>query len=372
MVGGTHYYTQSLLFHDALADKADLEPPKGGEIYPILEEPTEIILQKLKEVDPIMADRWHPNERRKIQRSLEIFLKTGRPASQIYQEQRQKRELSPGAMNGENSDAAVGLRFPTLVMWVHTNKDVLYSRLDSRVDKMLEKGLLEEVQGLTVFRQEYETQTGAPVDQTRGIWVSIGYKEFLDYQHALTQPTQLTPALEQLRKAAIERTQAATRQYANRQIKWIRIKLLHALIAAGQQKNIFLMDSSDISKWDNDVVQPSVDIVERFLSERDLPDPSSLSPAALEMLTPKREYDLGQRPDLWQKKTCEVCGTVAVTENDWTLHIKSRAHRRATGVKKKQENTQQKTKKDREKFQTDMIDVFESYTSQLSDGEDKT
>jgi tRNA dimethylallyltransferase len=43
-----------------------------GERFPILQEPTSVIMAKLKEVDPIMAGRWHPNDRRKIQRSLEI------------------------------------------------------------------------------------------------------------------------------------------------------------------------------------------------------------------------------------------------------------------------------------------------------------
>jgi tRNA dimethylallyltransferase len=76
LVGGTHYYTQSLLFHDALANKSqDEEPVQNAERLAVLEEPTEVLLAKLREVDPVMADRWHPNDRRKIQRSLELVKK---------------------------------------------------------------------------------------------------------------------------------------------------------------------------------------------------------------------------------------------------------------------------------------------------------
>ena len=361
LVGGTHYYTQSLLFQDALSDEAELDLKNSDDQFPILEETTDVILAKLKEVDPIMADRWHPNERRKIRRSLEIFLRTGKPASQIYDEQRLRREHLPGSSGAATDDSGTGLRFPTLVFWVHASKDTLYPRLNGRVDKMLSKGLLEEVETLTNFRQAYEARTCTPVDQSRGIWVSIGYKEFLSYQYGLHNNKVDTSDLEKLKVSAIEKTQAATRQYANRQIKWIRIKLLNALVSAGQQSNAFLLDGANLSKWEENVISPATSITQKFLSGEELPAPYSLSETASEMLTPKREYDLGQRPDLWQKRVCDTCGTVAVTENDWSLHVKSRAHRRAVGTEKKQGNSKNANGKKREASQRDVVDVLESY-----------
>jgi tRNA dimethylallyltransferase len=362
LVGGTHYYTQSLLFRDTLSDEPGLSSVHNSERFPILEEPTSVILAKLKEVDPVMADRWHPNERRKIQRSLEMFLKTGKPASQIYDEQRLKREHSPSTANGPADQHDTGMRFPTLVFWVHASKDVLHSRLDGRVDKMLTKGLLEEIGTLAKFRQDYESQPGALVDQSRGIWVSIGYKEFENYQAGLSD-------LERLKQEGVQKTQAATRQYANRQIKWIRIKLLNALIGSGQQDKVFLLDGSDLSRWEQDVVAPALDFTERFLAGQALPKPSSISAVALEMLQPKRSYDLGQRPDLWQKRTCDTCGTVAVTENDWNLHVKSRAHRRAVGNEKRQRFGGKSVTKSHQALQADVVDVLEDYMQTFPDGE---
>jgi tRNA dimethylallyltransferase len=314
------------------------EEGQQGNHFPVLDESTEVILEKLKEVDPVMADRWHPNERRKIQRSLEIYLKTGKPASQVYDEQRLKREISLTTTNGEGS--ATCLRFPTLLFWVHASKDVLSTRLDGRINKMMQNGLLSEVQTLSNFAASYEKRSGAPVDSTRGIWVSIGYKEFLDYQAALADPSGPRDDLAKMRHEAVAKAQAATRQYAKRQIRWIQIKLLNAAITAGQRGNMFLLDGSELRTWEKEVMQPAIDVTQHFLLGNPLPDPCDMSQAAKQFLTPKRDYDLAQRPDLWQKKICDTCGTVAVTANDWHLHIKSRGHKRAVSARKKQESSQ--------------------------------
>ncbi|KAJ4341737.1 tRNA dimethylallyltransferase, mitochondrial [Ascochyta clinopodiicola] len=371
LVGGTHYYTQSLLFKDALSKEPALELKEDSEHFPILDEPTSVILEKLKEVDPVMANRWHPNESRKIQRSLEIYLRTGKPASQVYDEQRIKREIEQNAAEGDQTESSTGLRSPTLIFWVHADRDILYPRLDGRVDKMLAKGLLSEVEELTRFRADYEARTGSAVDQSRGIWVSIGYKEFLEYQSALADNTLSPAELEKLKTAAIEKTQAATRQYANRQARWIRIKLLNAVFGAGYKSNMFLLDGSDLSNWENNVTAQATTITNKFLSGQSLGDPSTLSSAAAENLTPKRSYDLGQRPDLWQQKTCETCGTVAITENDWKLHGQSRSHRRAVGIKKKQANAKARPAKDHSALQADVVDVLETYLGSQTGDEQK-
>ncbi|KAF2710182.1 tRNA isopentenyltransferas-like protein [Pleomassaria siparia CBS 279.74] len=370
LVGGTHYYTQALLFQDALADEPGLDLNEESKSFPILEESTETILEKLREVDPVMADRWHPNDRRKIQRSLEMYLRTGKPASQIYHEQRSRRETSSD-VNGLEiaTDGKPGftLRFPTLIFWVHASKkETLDPRLDNRIQKMLDRGLLAEVGTLSKFRATHEAQTGTTIDQGRGIWVSIGYKEFLDYQAALKDGTHTEAELENIRIAAIEKTQATTRQYARSQIRWIRIKLLNSLPAASptQAPTIFLLDGSDLTLWETQVLQRAREISSIFLSGKPLPDPTTLSSAAAEMLIPKREYDLSQRPDLWQRRKCETCGTVSTTENDWKLHGASRAHRKAVGVKKKAENKERARRQASENGITtvrkDLIEILET------------
>jgi tRNA dimethylallyltransferase len=334
LVGGTHYYTQSLLFHDALANKGqDEEPVQNAERPAILEEPTEVLLAKLREVDPVMADRWHPNDRRKIQRSLEIWLQTGRKASGIYEEQRTRRDTAGQDVLSDDAQDASLLRMRTLVLWVGAQSDMLSKRLDARVDKMVTQGLLDEVSTLSDF-YDSRIADGESIDTTRGIWVAIGYKEFLDYQAALrkgdTSPNELSKLLAQ----AIEKTKAGTRQYAKRQIRWIRIKLNNAIDTAGAKNSFFMLDGSDLSTWNQDVSETGLNLVDSFLKEDTLPDPSSLSPLAAEMLTASKP-DTSARADLWSRKHCEVCNTTSVTESDWTIHVNSKRHKKAMSSQRK-------------------------------------
>ncbi|KAF2084636.1 tRNA isopentenyltransferase [Saccharata proteae CBS 121410] len=325
LVGGTHYYIQSLLFNDSLSvedETPDNKNPKAEsqETFPILNQPPEIILAKLREVDPVMADRWHPNDIRKISASLEIYLRTGKTASQTYEEQRQ-RALPP-----DPHQKASLMRFPALILWPHASTETLRTRLDTRVDKMLAAGLLSEVASLHSFL-EAQSAADKPVDRTHGIWVSIGYKEFEAYQRATLDPSASAADLVALKAEAVAKTQAATRQYARRQLRWIRIKLLYALAAAHQQDSIFLLDGTDLSRWEESVQKLALDLAERFLGGEELPRPQSLSAVAAENLVLTKEFDARGDTEARIRRVCEVCDMVCVTENNWTQHVQSRRHK---------------------------------------------
>ncbi|KAK5705869.1 tRNA dimethylallyltransferase, mitochondrial, partial [Elasticomyces elasticus] len=168
LVGGTHYYTQAVLFKDqTVGENAEIgDKPQGTAIeepestssavkWPILDAPTEVVLQKLREVDPVMADRWHPNEMRKIRRSLEIYFQTGRPASEVYAEQKLAKQKTAA------EDAVAGteqLRFPSMIFWVHAERETLNTRLEKRVDVMVEQGLTTEARTMFDYIQEKQAQ----------------------------------------------------------------------------------------------------------------------------------------------------------------------------------------------------------------------
>ena len=353
LVGGTHYYTQSLLFRDRLAETE--EDGKSGEqmndeeqgpldtsenTYPILKEPTEKLLEKLQEIDPVMAARWHPNDRRKIQRSIEIYLQTGRKASEIYAEQR-LASASAAESSSEESD----LRFPTLLFWIHAETETLRTRLDNRVDKMLGQGLLDEVSQLHNYATE-QSESGQLVDESRGIWVSIGYKEFKAYITALQSGTASEADLQALKDEAIERTKIATRQYAKRQTRWIRLKLLHALQSqapTSQEESsetggkLYLLDGTSVPDFQRNVFAPAADITQAFLSSSPMPDPLGLSAAAAEHLSVKQDQDKAKIPQSWIRRQCDLCGVTCVTEKQWEAHARSRAHRRLVSKKRKLE-----------------------------------
>jgi tRNA dimethylallyltransferase len=72
LVGGTHYYLQSLLWKQSLVSSKHDASDEEVKVDPSPEIPTSVLYERLKEVDPIMAERWHPNDRRKILRSLQV------------------------------------------------------------------------------------------------------------------------------------------------------------------------------------------------------------------------------------------------------------------------------------------------------------
>jgi tRNA dimethylallyltransferase len=339
VVGGTHYYTQSLLFdHSLLSEQAEGEEQYSAEFsneeiaerFPVLSGPTDIMIERLKEVDPVMADRWHPKDRRKIRRSLEIFLTTGKKASELYAEQKE-RKLHGNIENG-TSMSLVG-DGSTLLFWVYAESEALKRRLDTRVDKMLDAGLLDEVKSMELYLSQ-GSQAGVIVDRTRGIWVSIGWKEFEPYLKALEAGTSSQLGLTKLYEISIEQTKAATRQYAKRQVRWIRLTLIPALSDENALDSLYLLDGTDISQWTEAVSEPAINVTARFLEGSGLPPPQELSESAQQILAPTDGLD--EKPDVWFRQECEVCHIIAVNDVQWQTHLKSRRHRAL--VKKKQKN----------------------------------
>ena len=121
--------------------------------HPILSASTPELFQFLKQVDPDQAARLHPSDRRRVQARVELYLRTGRPASDLFQEQK---------------DDGVDSRWETLIFWVWSDRDVLNERLDKRVDKMIELGIEMEC------RELYQLAKGTGGVPTSGIFQAIG------------------------------------------------------------------------------------------------------------------------------------------------------------------------------------------------------
>ncbi|KAJ6015179.1 hypothetical protein N7540_009770 [Penicillium herquei] len=335
LVGGTHYYTQAVLFKDQLvgegvekdesSDNEAPEPasegPSSSEKWPILDSSPEVLMEKLREVDPVMAARWHPKDGRKLRRSLEIYFQTGRPASEIYAEQ--KASKAEALVENEGF-----LRFSnTLIFWVHAEKETLNKRLSSRIDTMIEQGLMDEAQLMSEYLEKKRSE-GIEVDQTRGVWVSIGFKELAPYFAAVDKAEQTEYELEKLKQECIEQIRIATRQYGVSQVKWIRNKLWRALSEAGMVQRLYLLDSSDVSQWAECITKPSEKIFQAILQGESTPDPKSLSSLANEVFSAKEAKARVQSTDT-TCYTCEMCKKTMAGEEQWKIHLESRYHRGA-------------------------------------------
>ena len=140
----------------------------------------------LRAVDPASADAIHPNNVRRVLRALEIYRTTGRPKSELDRESR----THPPAL-----DLLVFGLFPT-------DRSVLLSRIDRRVEAMVAAGLRREVEGL------YERGL-LPDGSTAS--AAIGYKEYLAvFRGIMTE------------EEAIAEIKYATHRYARRQLTWFR------------------------------------------------------------------------------------------------------------------------------------------------------
>ncbi|KAG0261847.1 hypothetical protein BG011_000610 [Mortierella polycephala] len=321
VVGGTHYYIQSLLWRDTLLDtKKNVGSGgtgDGGSSSASLSETqmqgqneknerflkdsdTATLYRKLKEVDPVMANKWHENDRRKITRSLQVFFETGECQSDLIKKQ---HALSDSERLRADELGNFATRMPTCIFWVYSAPDVLNARLDARVDTMIKGGLFDEIQGM-------RKSVGPNTDYERGIWQAIGYKEFDPYFTALeeaiksNQPTD-TKELETLKAECTETMKVRTRQYAKRQVLWIRNKLLP--LCREKDVKIFLLDATSLDTWKENVSKVAIKIAKDFFAGKALPNAEEMNTYAKEMLTAQRDLDAVAALESWEKKECTIC-----------------------------------------------------------------
>ncbi|KAL8817605.1 MAG: hypothetical protein Q9223_003597 [Gallowayella weberi] len=337
VVGGSHYYTQSLLFQTNLVDKGSKEhlSVEAQEAkWPILAASTGHMLDRLHVVDPEIASRLHPNDRRKIRHSLEVYLTTGKKPSDLYQEQRNMPSPSVSSQERifENGDEGLlaapeptsELRFDPLLLWVHVDRKELLARLDQRVDTMVHAGLIEEVEAMQQYLQKQQ-QNGVSIDQSSGIWTAIGFKELLQYVLTGSDRALDANGSAVMKKQGIELTKIATRQYARQQQKWIRNKLLRALKENHMLSHLVVLDGTEISQWKHNVEAIAADAVTAFLAGGPLPNASALSKAMTEIVLPRAEPHIKAR-------CCEICKVTLMTQQQWDAHPKSKKHRKATKI----------------------------------------
>ncbi|KAF4506681.1 hypothetical protein G6O67_006741 [Ophiocordyceps sinensis] len=168
---------------------------------------------------------------------------------------------------------------------------------------------------------------------SKGIWQSIGYRQFEPYLVAVDEGEDAA-TLEQLKAAALDDVKAATRRYAKYQTRWTRLKQMRRLQEQGPEalRSLYLLDSTDMSRFDADVVEPAAKLAEQFLRGESLPPATEQSQRAAEVLTSAGDPPPAETP---HRRTCDVCQIVVLTEQAWQRHVKGAAHRKVVKKKKK-------------------------------------
>ena len=184
LVGGTGLYVQSFLYGVRFTKEKAPDGLREQLAAELAEKGPEAMYAQLQAVDPEAAAAIHPNNQVRGLRALEHYRATGKRLSE------QKAESLPAERPYRS--LVLGLDFP--------ERAQLYRRIDLRVDKMMENGLLPEAELVYQNRERFKTAAQA-----------IGYKEFFPYFEG-------NAALED----CVEKLKQASRNYAKRQLTWFR------------------------------------------------------------------------------------------------------------------------------------------------------
>ena len=184
IVGGTGLYVNSLIYGiDYPEIETDLEYRK--KLEEIAEkEGLNKLYNMAKEIDEKAMEKISPNDQKRILRVLEIYNQTGKTKTELEIESRKN-----------------GVKYDFRVFAIDMPREILYERINKRVDIMFENGLLEEVKRLyKKYGEELYTSIQA-----------IGYKEVIDYINGKYTKEEM-----------IEKIKMETRRYAKRQITWFK------------------------------------------------------------------------------------------------------------------------------------------------------
>ena len=214
LVGGTGFYIQAVLY-----DIDFTETDEDDEYRIALEKRAEdegahVLFEELKQVDPESAEIIHENNVKRVIRALEYYKKTGKPISEHNKEQHEK-------------SSPYDFRYFVLT----DDRKTLYSRIDKRVDQMMEDGLLEEVKSLEKLN----------IPRTATSMQSLGYREiygYLDGDYDLERAVYLI--------------KLNTRHFAKRQLTWFR-----------REKEVIWIDKNDFDHDDELILKEMIKIYEQ-------------------------------------------------------------------------------------------------------------
>ena len=196
--GGTGLYINSVI-NDVDFGEYENDYSVRNRLTEMLEKDgVDALIERLREIDPVSAKRLHPNNTKRIIRAIEFYEISGVPIS-VHQEMTKQRES----------------RYEPLMFMINLDREVLYERINRRVDIMVEDGLIDEVSSLMErgYSRELNSMQG------------IGYKEVIS---SLYKEVSLDCAIDMIKQNS--------RRYAKRQLTWFRrderINMLDSLNAS--------------------------------------------------------------------------------------------------------------------------------------------
>lgn len=183
VVGGTGLYIDALIYN---IDYPEIEYDEAYREYlekRVEKEGLQALYEEASKIDEIAMKRISPNDQKRILRVLEVYHQTGKTKTEQEVISRQKE-----------------VPYDYHVYALTMEREILYDRINKRVDMMIEQGLIEEVKKIMETYHEYPTAMQA-----------LGYKEVKEYLEGNIGKEEATQKIKQ-----------ETRRYAKRQLTWFR------------------------------------------------------------------------------------------------------------------------------------------------------
>ena len=184
VVGGTGLYANSLIYGIEYNEiKLDEQYRKDLEDIASSEQGLKKLYEEALKIDSQAMEIISPNDKKRIIRVLEIYHSTGKTKTELEIESRKN-----------------GVKYDYKVFAIDMDRDILYDRINKRVDIMLKNGLIEEVKNLLQKYKEFPTAMQG-----------LGYKEVVEYLNKDISKEEM-----------IQKIKQETRRYAKRQLTWFR------------------------------------------------------------------------------------------------------------------------------------------------------
>ncbi len=183
VVGGTGLYIDSLIYEIEYPNIEFDENYRKNLEKRVQQEGIEILYEEARETDPLAIQKISQNDEKRILRILEIYYATGKTKTEQEIESRKKP-----------------LEYDYQVYALKWDREILYQRINKRVDQMLQQGLIQEVQEILKKHDKFPTAMQG-----------LGYKEVVQFLKGDTTEEEM-----------IEKIKMETRRYAKRQMTWFR------------------------------------------------------------------------------------------------------------------------------------------------------
>lgn len=183
VVGGTGLYVNSLIYGIEF-NSIEIDEKYRKELDERVEkEGLDTLYEEAKKIDPEAINNISKNDKKRIIRILEIYKQTGKTKTEQEKESRKN-----------------GVKYDYKVFAINMDREILYERINKRVDIMIEQGLIQEVENLIQKYKEFPTAMQG-----------LGYKEVVQFING-----ELT------KEEMIEKIKQETRRYSKRQITWFK------------------------------------------------------------------------------------------------------------------------------------------------------